>query len=237
MSVRIVVRLLAICVLLCLAAVAQANSTIIKLNLGAVGPDLGMNPAGQLSTNSDGDATTSGDQDTAIEFTGFLEPIPDINSPTASFTLSGLMAAGPAQVVGSLAIQSFASGQFNLYDPSNNLLLSAPLNGSVLTGGIGPPGTGALFTTGLSSPSGGSLAPYIAAGSLSLSVSMININGGGGLAVLPNGVLQSFLADASVLIAANPSEVVVPEPTSIALLSLGSLGLLARRRFASLFVH
>jgi len=186
-----------------------------------------------MSTVSDGDATTTGDQDTAVTYTGFLNFIPNITTPTASFTLSGLTAAGPVQQVGSLAIQNFLGGQFELFDSSNNPLLTAGLIGSVLSGGIGPPGTAALFTTSVSSSASGPLAQYFASASLSMSISMTNVNAGAGLAVI-DGVLQPYLADASVVIAADP---VVPEPSTLTLLTLGAFGLLARRRLVSKFAH
>ena len=226
MSVRVCVRLLAICVLLGLGTASRAG-TIIKLDLGGTGPDVGMSAAGGImSTVSDGDVSTTGDQDTAVTYTGFLDFIPDITTPTASFTLSGLTATGPVAQFGGLAIQNFAGGQLTLFDPSNNTLLTAGLTGSVLSGGIGAPGTAALFTTSLGSSASGPLAQYFASGSFSMSISLINVNAGAGLAV-SDGVLQPFMADASVLIAADPA---VPEPSTLILLALGSLGLLLAPR-------
>jgi hypothetical protein len=221
------VRLLAV-FLFFNGAIAARAGTIIKLDLGGTGPDVGMSSAGGvMSTVSDGDATTTGDQDTAVTYTGFLSFLPNITNPTASFTLSGLTAAGPAQQFGSLVIQNYAGGQLSLFDPSNNLLLTANLTGSALSGSIGPPGTAALFTTNVSSSASGPLAQYFASGSISMSISMINVNAGAGLA-LSDGVLQPFQADASVLIAADP---VAPEPCTMALLAIGSIGLLIKRRF------
>lgn len=228
MSFRNAVAALAVCLLVSSAAICRAD-TIIKLNLGGVGPDVGMNPAGQFATSSDGDVATTGDQDTAIEFTSFLDPLPDINPSVASFTLTGLTASGPAQQLGNLAIQNFTGGQYNLFDPANNLILSAPLSTSVLTGGIGPAGTGALFTTSSNSPTGGSLAPFIAPGTLSMSISLINVNGGAGFAVSSN-VLQAFVADASVLISATPTGPNAPEPAAMGLLAAGGLLALAGKR-------
>src|SRR5262249_38269390 len=124
---------------------------------------------------------------------------------------------------------NFTGGQYNLYDPSNNLLLSAPLGSSVLTGTIGPGGTGALFTTTTSSPTGGSLAPFIDPGSLSMSISLINVNGGAGFAVSGN-LLQAFVADASVLISATPSGPNAPEPGTLGLLAAGGLFALVGKR-------
>ena len=224
MSARTTVRLLAFCAFTSFAIAAHA-STIIKLNLGSVGPDIGMT-GGQLSTVDDGIAATTGDQNTNVEFTDFLSATPDITTPIASFTLSGLTAVPPAQQLGSLAIQNFTGGQFSLYDQANNLLLSGPLTTSALTGVIGPPGTASLFTTSLTSATGGSLAPLILTGSLSLSMSMTDVNGGAGFTV-SDGILQPFVADSSVLIAADSNP--APEPSTLALMTLGAAGLLARR--------
>jgi hypothetical protein len=228
MSFRFAVAALSVCLLVSASAICRAD-TIIKLNLGGVGPDVGMNPGGQFATSNDGDAATTGDQNTAIEFTGFLDPsMPDINSSVASFSLSGLLATGPAQQIGSLAIQNFTGGQWSLYDPSNNLLLSGNLSTSVLSGVIGSPATAAIFTTATFSPSGGSLAPEIALGTMGLSISMTNVNGGLGLAISGN-VLQPFQADASVLISADP-KINAPEPSTLALLGVGGLVALASKR-------
>jgi hypothetical protein len=228
MNARTACRLLVIAVLFKASTICHAD-TIIKLNLGNTGPDLGMNAGGLLSTIDDGNGATTGNQDTAIEFTGFLDAAnPDITSPVASFTLNGLSASGSVQQLGTLALQNFAGGQFSLFDPSNNLLLSANLTSSVLSGAIGFPGTAAVFTTAPFSPLGGSFAPLIALGSMSLSISMTNVNSGAGLAVASN-VLQPFQADASVLIAGGPW-VNAPEPSALVLLAAGGLIALAARR-------
>lgn len=211
------------------AASAVEASTIIKLNLGGVGPDVAMNAQGALSTVDDGIAGTVGNQNTNIEYTGFLEPIADINTPTASFTLSGLQALGIAQQLGSLATQAFSAGQLSLWDSGNNLLLTGSLANSVLTGVIGPPGTAALFTTSLTSISGGSLKPFIMDGSVSLSMSLTNLNAGLGLSV-SDGLLQPFTADATLGLSGDTTGLNAPEPSAFVLLAMGCLGLLARRR-------
>jgi hypothetical protein len=214
---RIVIRGLTAFALVCFASSFAQAGTIIKLSLGGTGPDVAF-AAGVLGTANDGDAATTGNQDTAIDFTDFLSARPDITTNTASFTLGNLAATGSATVLGSLAIQNFAGGQFSLYDASNVLLLSGSLTNSVLTGTIGSPGTGALFTTTLANVTGGTLAPLIAPGSLSLALDLTNVNGGTGLGV-EGPALLPFTADSSVNIAAS-----VPEPASLTLLALGSAG-------------
>jgi hypothetical protein len=189
-----------------------------------------MNAGGTLATTSDGVGATTGDQNTAVEYTGFLDvPFADINTSIASYSLAGLQAAGLPQVFGTLVIQNFAGGSFSLYDPANNLLLSGSLTNSALTGVAGPPGTGGLFTTAVSTVTGGSLAPYIVPSSLTMSMNLTNINGGNGLsvggAVAP--VLNPFQADASVNISGDQ---LVPEPTTMLLLLTALSGAFAIRR-------
>jgi len=216
-------------------SVTQA-ATIIKLNLGGVGPDVGMGapaglPAGVLGTvDQTGGPSPAGDQLTDIEYTGFLNFIPDLNTNTASFSLNGLNAVGPANVFGTLVIQNYIGGVFSLYDPADNLLLQGPMGSSALTGVVGPPGTGALFTTVLTTVTGGSLAPLIAPGSVSLSMNMTNVNGGNGFAVAGGGPqLNPFVADAAISISADP----VPEPATLSLFGLVAATVIAvggRRR-------
>jgi hypothetical protein len=229
-TARNIIRGLVFCALFCVATSATQAATIIKLNLGGVGPDVGMNGAGTLSTTNDGVAATVGDQNTDIEYVGALDFKPDVNANSASFTLQGLNEVGPASVFGSLVIQNFFGGQFSLFDPANVLLLQGPLTNSALTGVLGPPGTGALFTTTLGAVTGGTLMPLIAPGTVSLSMNMTTVNGGNGFAVAGGGpALNPFLADASITIAAN----VVPEPATMSLIGLGAAAAIAacgRRR-------
>src|SRR4051812_44744852 len=181
LKLRTVLSALALCAAVCFATSVASAATIIKLNLGSVGPDVQMNAGGTLSTVNDGAAATTGDQNTDIEFTGYLDgPFPDITTTNASFSLNALQAVGPANVFGSLVIQNFTGGVFNLYDTANTLLLQGPLTNSALTGVIGPPGTGALFTTTLGTVTAGTLMPFILPNTVSLSMNLTNVNGGGG---------------------------------------------------------
>lgn len=237
-TTKAAIRLLAVCALFGVTFSVARASTIIKLNLGGAGPDVGMGPiagqaAGVLSTiDQTGGPPPSGDQFTAIEYTSFLNFIPDVNTSTATFSLNGLNAVGPANVFGSLVVQSFTGGVFSLYDPSDNLLLQGPMANSVLSGILGPPGTGALFTSTFTTVTGGSLMPFIAPDSVSLSMNMINVDGGIGFSVAGGGPqLNGFLADASISIAA---DTFVPEPSAFFLGSIAaaSLGIACLRNRA-----
>jgi hypothetical protein len=239
---QIILGGVAICALVMASAQSQAG-TIIKLSLGgdsAADVDFTGGIGGFLGTADDSVPGTTGEQNTAVEFVDFLEGVAaDIDTPTASFTLAGLTAVGPATVVGgSLVFQSFAGGTLALYDPANTLLLSGTLGSSSLSGTIGPPGAGGLFTTSVAFVTGGTLAPYIDPASLSLSVALLDINGGAGLSVSPLppplppppppgfafGILDPFSADASLNIAGEP----IPEPASVMLSLVGAaIGVIA----------
>ncbi len=188
-----------------------------------------MNGAGLLSTVSDGVGATLGDQNTGITYADFLAALfPNVTPPpSASFTLSGLQATGAAQVpLPGLVIQNFTGGSFSLYAPNNTLLLQGPITSAALSGVIGPPGTGGLFTTSLGSATAGSLKDYFQAGTLSVSMNLTTVNGGGGFVVTPpatGGVLSAFTANAVAGIAGSPGPA-VPEPTSIALILVGIAG-------------
>ena len=120
-----------------------------------------------------------------------------------------------------IVIQTFMGGTLELYDPANILLLSATLTASALTGPLGPPATGAVFTTGPATVTGGTLAASIEPDdSLTLSMSFTDINGGSGFSVTGGGMdaeLDPFTADATLNIAATP------EPESIVLLLAGAV--------------
>src|SRR5437868_2200636 len=107
-----------------LAASSADVGTIIKLNLADVGPDVELNPVGNFHTRDDGNAATTGDQNTNIEFTGILDFLPDVTAKAASFSMHDLQEVGPAATFGNVVVQNFVGGTIELYDPANTLLLS-----------------------------------------------------------------------------------------------------------------
>jgi hypothetical protein len=221
---------LATIVLVVLFTSTVGAGTIIKLDLGGdTAPDIRFDGT-TLSTMNDGNAGTTGAQDTDADFQDFLSGFPDVLTPTASFTVSGLTPSGAATLLGPLVVQNFSGGTFQLFDPANTLLLSGSLTTSALTGPVGPPATGALFTTSIASVTGGQLAPLIATNSLSLSMSFTDVNGGAGFSVggAAAPVLNPFTSNATLLIAAER----IPEPTMAALISIGAIlvGLVTPRR-------
>jgi hypothetical protein len=217
--------------------------TIIKLSLGDVSPDIEFDGT-TLSTFDDGNL--AGEQDTAAEFLDFLDSVQaDFVTPPGSFTLDGLTTSGPAIVFNnSLILQSFTGGVFSLYDPSNVLLLSGTLTDSVLSGTLGF-SSGSLFTTTFGSVTGGTLVPYIADNTLTLSMSFTDVRdsaGKVGFSTTPNPIiplpgpivytadLHGFTADATVNLEAEP----IPEPAGVLLLILGTgVGICGGRRVKS----
>ncbi|MEX2310255.1 MAG: hypothetical protein WD738_21990 [Pirellulales bacterium] len=228
---------LVVALLVASSQVAQAG-TILKLNLGGdPAPDVEYTGgvAGVLSTVDDGDgsAGSPGDQNTAVEFLDFLSLISDISSADASYSLNGVTAVGPASVLfGTVVAQDFAGGTFQLWDdsPVPVLLLDVALTTSALVGPIGPPATGAVFSTTFGTPLGGTLAPLIVPGTVSVSIAMTDVNGGAGLSVTPIGpgvgTLNEFVADVTKTIAAER----IPEPTAGVLLLVGGLMAAPRMR-------
>lgn len=207
---------LAFCAAFALNANFAQAGTIIKLNLGGTGPDIEL-AGGILSTVNDLDAATTGDQNTAILFDDFLNAIPDINTSTASVTIDNLALSGPAVVAGPFVAQGFSGGTISIYSPANILLLQGLLGNSTLTGNIGPPPNGSVFTTTFADVTGGTLDPQIANNTLTVQMTLSNINGGAGLSAGVN--VNPFVADSSVTLDADP----VPEPTAGLLALLGCM--------------
>lgn len=228
-SIRVAVFFGLCCALIGGSDRATFAGTIIKLNLGSVSPDIQYDGS-FLSTANDGVVGTTGDQNTAVEFTDFLEPLAtDIPTAIASFSIGGLAPAGSAFVfLGQNVVQNFNGGSLTLYAPDNSILLSGSLTSSALSGTIGF-SAGGLFTTSFGTVTGGSLAQYIQNNSLVVSMNFTKIQTTGGpvgLTVSPppgnpapqvhQGTLQPFTADAAINI-----EGEVPEPATMLLLVAG----------------
>lgn len=227
------VLVVATCATIGLLSPAAQAGTILKLSLGTDVPadiEFTGGIGGTLRTVDDGVAGTTGDQNTAIDFTDFLDgSFADVLSSTASFSMNNLVATGAPTTFGPLVIQNFSGGTLNLYDASNALLLSGTLTNSALTGPIGPPATGALFTTTFAAITGGTLQPLLLPNTLTLSMSLTDINNGTGFTVSGAAapLLDAFRADVTMNIAALP----IPEPVAAVLLLLGGgLSLAALRK-------
>jgi hypothetical protein len=229
LNLRIVLTSFSVCAFL--GSAAANGQTILKLSLGNTGPDLAMNASGVLGTTSDGDAGTTGDQNTAIDYTAFLDPA--FVDGAGSFSLAGLQRTGnPNIIAGALIVQDFVGGAFDLYNSANSLLLHGDLTESTLTGVIGNTGTGSIFTTKVGNFTGGSLLPLLEPDSLNVSIALTNVNGGSGFVVSGSpSTLQAFTTDAAVNISAEGG-LGVPEPASIAIALLGAVGFsfIGRRR-------
>jgi hypothetical protein len=203
---------------------ASYASTIIKLDLGGVGPDLNYSGGvfGQLETVDDNPPAMIGDQATNILFTDYFS---GLGSIPGSYSLSGATATGaPTPLGGGVVMQNFAGGNFQIYNAANVLLLDVNLSTSLLVGG----GNGAFFniTNGTVVGGVGLLTSQIVPNSIGMSMTLSNISGGG-LTINPNNQLNSFFADATKEITGNQ----VPEPAA-ALLALAALflSMLLRRR-------
>ena len=223
-SIRIAVACAWVFTLIGVLGGPASAGTIIKLSLGSdTPPDIEFDGT-TLSTIDDGDVGTTGDQNTNVDFLDFLTLFPNILTPTASLSLDGLTTAGPATVfAGVLVIQNFTGGTLELYDPANTLLLSGTLDDSTLTGPLGPPATGALFTTSFGLVTGGLLAPFIEKDTLTMSMGFSDVNGGAGFSVAGVAPLLSpFTADATLSIAAEP----IPEPATSLLVFAGAMAIL-----------
>ncbi|MFN8392553.1 MAG: PEP-CTERM sorting domain-containing protein [Bdellovibrionota bacterium] len=218
--------LLTLSLLLFTSSSALAES-IVKIPLGESGPDV-MFDGTTFRTVDDGDATTLGDQNTRILFSGFGNLFSDFISPEGSFSLSSVAAVGaPTDTLGVIA-QGTSGGTFDLYAPDNTLLLSGTLQNGAITGSAGPSATGSFFNTQLGTFTGGTLAAFFVADSAQLSIALNAIFTGNtpGLDI-SGGFLHPFTSDASGLITG--TNAAVPEPVT-GLLLLSGLPLAARMR-------
>jgi hypothetical protein len=177
--------------------------------------------AGVLSTVDDLNAGTTGEQNTAVDFQGFLSGIPDIPPLNGSVTLNGVTRVGSATVFPfGLMMQNFSGGNVSIYDASNTLLLSGSLNASTLAGAVGPPGTNSLFTTTFNHVTGGTLASQIGPETVALKMNITDVNGGAGFSVATDGsILNPFTAEALLTIT---GEQPIPEPAAALLLTIGT---------------
>lgn len=214
--------------LLCIACNLASGDTIIKLGLGGdVAFDVSYDGT-ELATIDDGSVGSDGDQDTGVDFLGFLSSETDISFPDASFTIAGVSPSGLPVVSGGgfLVEQGFTGGMFWLYKEDgavDELLLSADLDDSTLFGVIGGPSVGSLFTTSFATVTGGTLAPLIDPDSIGMAISFTNVNGGAGFSTSGEGaglLLNPFVGDVTLNIEADQ----IPEPaTSLLALWAGLL--------------
>jgi hypothetical protein len=210
-------------------------TTVLKLDLGADADDDMEMTSGQFSTVNDGNGTTTGSQNTSVEFLDFLQSYGNLSG--ASFTLGGLNAMPTSTTFfGSLVEQDFQDGTLAIYSPENELLLSANLSISAVTGPLGSPGKEGLFL-GFGEVTGGEIAHRLLKTSLLLRMRLPTINTGGGFSVSPApsspvplyyAPLDSFSAGASLEIRA----IEVAEPSLLPIAAVAALGLLRRRRRA-----
>jgi hypothetical protein len=213
---------------LLLSACASQAATIIKLDLGGVGPDLNYTGGvfGTLNTIDDNPAGLTGDQATNILFTSFLS---GLGSTTGSYSLAGATATGaPTPLGGGVVTQNFSGGNFKIYNGANTLLLDVNLATSLLVGG----GNGAFFNITNGTVVGGdpTITSQLVSNSMGMSMTLTNINGGGGpgLTINPaNNTLNSFFADATKEITATQT----PEPGAFLLaLCVSGVPMYLRRR-------
>ena len=204
------------------STLSAAPITVINLNLGGNG-DVAL-VGGVFGTVNDGDASTTGQQDTSILNTGFLSAM---GSTTGSFTLSGVNVSGLPALIGGIVTQQTTGGDFFLYGSNNSLLLSAHIDSGEIFGSTSG-STGTFFNMTSISFTGGSLLSVLTSpGAISLSMTGVNSGGTPGLA-LQNQSLQNFGADATIRVDASSS---APEPSSAALLAGGLIaGILMRKR-------
>jgi hypothetical protein len=220
------IKILALTLLVSVLSTSVSAVTIIKFDLGGTGPDVSLT-GGVFATVNDGIAGTTGDQNTRLDFTGFLDGLfADINTSTASLSIAGVTVAGLPNILGTLVTQATTGGTFAVYNPSNTLLLSGTLSAGAIVGSTAS-GTGSFFNTNIATFTGGSLLAHVATTPAEFSISFTNVLSGNfaGM-VVSNNTLQNFSADATGQIAGAP----VPEPASVALLLSGVLGAAVRRR-------
>lgn len=216
-----------------ISSVANAD-TIIKFDLGA-NNDVEF-VGGIFRTVNDGIASTPGNQNSDIDFTGFLDAsFADILSG-ASVTISNIVASAEVNVLGTIISQATNGGSINLWSNTGSLLLSAALGEGNIAGSIDGV-TGSFFNSSVMTYTGGSLLSHVSSSPAGLSLGLSGIQSGifPGMTVSYNTTtdafeLDSFRADASGLLTGNP----IPEPASMLLLSSALLGGIITKRKRSL---
>ncbi len=205
--------------------------TIIKFDLGSTGPDVEY-VGGVFSTVDDGVVGTIGEQDSGIDFTGFLDgAIADI-LVGASITIDNVIASGAANIVGPIIAQETTGGTISLWDNVGGLLLTGTLGSGAITGSQGGE-TGSFFNTTVMTYTAGSLLSFVSPTPAGISIALNGILSGGlvgmNVAFNPNTnafELQNFTSDASGLLTGSA----VPEPASMLLLGSAIFGGIASRR-------
>lgn len=223
-------RIGAALVLIMMVSASASATAIMKFSLGNQGPDVAYTE-GVFSTVDDGDASTTGDQNSSIRFVGILSFMDDILSG-ASFSLADVMASGSTMINSGVVSQSTMGGTFEVYDDVNVLLLSGSLGAGMLSGGL-ESSTGSYFNTTFATFNGGTLMSYIAPTPGALSVALSGILSDSGIVGMAPIVgceqdcqLRNFNASADQLIDGQP----VPEPGALLLLTTGIAGAIMRRR-------
>jgi len=222
--------------MLLLSVAPVSADTIIKFGLeepgtSTSGPDLRyLN--GVFETIDQGDASTPGDQNTGLFFTGFLAGVVSDMISGASLTLADVLGVGAAfnnTDVGTIAQQT-SGGTLSIWGNDNSLLLSGELGEGVITGAMNVP-TGSFFNTEFVNFTGGSLLEFIKPFPGNLSLSMIGIATGSNIGLLVNdaGVLENFTAFGNGLVTAEQNAP-IPEPATALLMLSGLLGTAMRRR-------
>ncbi len=201
-------------------------TNIIKLPLGTnVGADVTFDGT-EFRTLDDGNGLTTGDQNTRILFVGFGGAFSDLNTETASFSITDVMAFGPALTVAGVIAQGTTGGTFNLWAPDNTLLISGILSTGALSGSE-PGGTGSFFNTQLGTFTGGALLNYLSGNTADLSLALNSVTTGGLQGMRVTGTtLEPFISDASVLVQGSQ----VPEPTAMMLLLSGLTAIGMRKK-------
>ena len=91
------------------------------------------NSLAPMAIHYDGTTLSSdGEQSTPVDFTGFMSLYPDITSPPASFTFSGITASGPTIDFGTSILQQFSGGTLSLYNSAHAAVALGQSSGSAL---------------------------------------------------------------------------------------------------------